>query len=82
MHKSCFVLMWDITQRKILETELKKSEERFNLAMKATNDGLFDWNLETNEIYFSPGWKKMLGYEDDELPNDFRFGKKPPTLRM
>lgn len=50
---------------------IKKSEERFILAMKASNDGLFDWNLETNDIYYSPGWKKMLGYEDHELPNDF-----------
>jgi len=53
------------------EQKLKESEERFKLAMKASNDGLFDWNLETNSIYFSPGWKKMLGYKDQELPNDF-----------
>ena len=71
-----FCLDVDITQRKLLLNELKASEERFNLAMKATNDGLFDWNLETNEIYFSPGWKKMLGYEDHELANDFSVWEK------
>lgn len=54
----------------------EESEERFNLAMKASNDGLFDWNLETNEIYYAPAWKKMLGYEAHELPNDFSVWEK------
>ncbi len=71
-----FCLDIDISQRKMLENEVKESEERFNLAMKASNDGLFDWNLETNEIYYSPGWKKMLGYADHELPNDFSVWEK------
>ncbi|MBF0233915.1 MAG: PAS domain-containing protein [Desulfamplus sp.] len=51
------------------EAELKK--EQFELAMEFANDGLFDWNLVSSEIYYSPGWKRMLGYEDNELPNDF-----------
>ncbi len=56
--------------RKKSEDLLKKSEERFDLAMKASNDGLFDWDLVTNEIYYSARWKNILGYEDDELKND------------
>ncbi len=61
----------DITERKLMREKLKQSEERFQLAMKASKDGLFDWNLETNEIYYAPGWKKIIGYKDHELPNDF-----------
>lgn len=61
----------NITERKRIEESLLKSEERFKLAMNASNDGLFDWNLLTNEIYYSPTWKKIIGYEDHELPNDF-----------
>ncbi len=56
----------DITQRKKSEKALLESQERFNLAMEASQDGLIDWNLITNEIYYSPGWKRMLGYEDNE----------------
>jgi two-component system, cell cycle sensor histidine kinase and response regulator CckA len=61
----------DISAYKQAEAALKRSEERFELAMRASSDGVFDWNLTTQEIYFSPGWKKMLGYEDHELANDF-----------
>jgi PAS domain S-box-containing protein len=56
--------------------KIEERENRFRLAMQASHDGLFDWNLETNEIYYSPGWKKMLGYQDDELPNDFSVWEK------
>ena len=56
--------------RKKAEELLKKSEERFDYAMKASNDGLFDWNLVNNKVYYSARWKSMLGYKEDELPND------------
>ncbi len=49
--------------------ELKNSEQRFAAAMHAANDGLWDWDLETDEVYYSPRWKNMLGYGEEELKN-------------
>jgi PAS domain S-box-containing protein len=49
----------------------KAINDRYNKVMEATSDGLFDWNLVTNKIYYSPRWKSILGYQDDELLNDF-----------
>lgn len=56
--------------------ELAISEERFDLAMRGTNDGVWDWNILTNEIYFSPRWKAMIGYKDEELDNVFSTFEK------
>jgi PAS domain S-box-containing protein len=61
----------DVTLHRRTEEALMESEERYSIAMQASRDGLFDWNLITNEIYYSPGWKKMLGYDNSELQNDF-----------
>lgn len=56
-----------ITDRKNSEAALYKSEERFELAMAGSNDGIWDWDLLTNSVYYSPRWLDMIGYKDGEL---------------
>ncbi len=62
----------DITKKKEIEIKLKEKEEQFELAIKGSNDGIWDWDLITNNLYLSPKWKEQLGYNDNELKNEFK----------
>ncbi|WP_414572995.1 GAF domain-containing protein [Nostoc sp. CCY 9925] len=63
------VYFQDITERRQTAQALQESEERWQLALQGNNDGIWDWNLKTNEVFFSTRWKQMLGYEDHEVCN-------------
>jgi PAS domain S-box-containing protein len=59
----------DHRARREAEAALLEETDRLRLTVRAANVGLWDWNLRTNQIYYSPEWKRQLGYEDHELPN-------------
>ena len=63
----------DITPRKVAEASLEQSEERYALAMQAINEGVYDWNIEANTIFYSDGVRAALGLEPDMLrtPRDW-----------
>ena len=61
----------DVTDRKLAEKALRDSQERFDLAVRGTDAGIWDWDLRTNQVFFSPRWKGMLGYEDHEIQASF-----------
>ncbi len=59
----------DVSSAKQTEAALRASEERYALAARGANDGLWDWDLIRNQIYYSTRWKSMLGCSEDEIGN-------------
>jgi len=65
--KGAQVFFRDLTEQKKTQKEINDTNERFKLITKATNDALWDWNLETNEIWWNEGFKDLFGDNDDEI---------------
>jgi len=59
----------DVTERRRVEDALRESEERWQFALEGSGDGVWDWNAQTNEVFYSRQWKAMLGFQEQEIGN-------------
>lgn len=85
--RACIIFR-DVSERKRTESALRKSNERYMLAVQGASDSIWDWDLETNTAFVSSRWKEMLGYDENEInnvmeewmslihPDDYRFALK------
>lgn len=62
----------DVTNEREAKEALRRSQERFELAVKSSQDGIWEVDVANRERYYSARWKEIIGYEDHELPNDRR----------
>ncbi|MZP28160.1 response regulator [Heliobacterium undosum] len=62
--------------RRDFEAALKDSEERYSLVISGANDGIWDWDLRTNRVFYSLRWKEMLGYGPDEIGDQIEDWKR------
>lgn len=58
---------YDVSERKQIEESLRLSEERWQFALTASNEGVWDWNVEAGQIYLSPRYSEILGYQVGEV---------------
>jgi len=66
----------DITEQKRAQKALRESERRLSMAISATADAIWEWNLVTNEIEFSSRWYEMLGYGNEPFPMTYETWKE------
>lgn len=62
-----FGIQRDVTHRREMEKALREAEERWQYALEGAGDGVWDWNVQTGQVYYSRQWKRMLGYMEDEI---------------
>ena len=65
--KYYLAVILDISDRKQAEAALRESEARWQFALEGSGDGVWDWNTQTNKVFFSRQWKAMLGYTESEV---------------
>ena len=61
------VIVRDPSRESHLQDKLEDSRRRFEMAARGTNDGIWEWDLRRNTLYYSPRWKSMLGYDEEEI---------------
>lgn len=65
---SVLSMVTDITEQRLAEQKLKTNEERLALAFQGAGDGMWDWDIQNNTVYYSPGWEIMFGYAIGSAP--------------
>jgi diguanylate cyclase (GGDEF)-like protein/PAS domain S-box-containing protein len=70
VHEQTRALETEVTERRQSEAALQLIKERYALAVAGANDGIWDWDVARNTVFFSPRWKAMLGFTQDEISSD------------
>ena len=61
------IIVRDPSRESHLQDKLEDSRRRFDMAARGTNDGIWEWDLRRNTLFYSPRWKSMLGYDEEEI---------------
>ena len=70
------ITIYDITKKRAVENALQESEQRLRYALEGSNYAIWDWNIKTGHVFFSPSWKPLLGFEEHEIEDHIREWEK------